>query len=88
MTELNPNVLYELGYARGNGIPVVSIAMEGTKLPFDIFTYRTVFYRPMTDPTRVNEDIRTLAEVLRTRMLGLMTPKSGSVECTFANKAN
>ena len=45
LTDLNPNVFYELGvrHALRNG--TILVALEGTKLPFDVGDLRVVFYK-------------------------------------------
>lgn len=44
LTGLNANVMYELGYRKGIGKPVILIAHDGQNLPFDVHDDRTVFY--------------------------------------------
>lgn len=44
VSESNPNVYYELGYAHGLGKEPVLIARKGVRLPFDIQSLRCIFY--------------------------------------------
>lgn len=44
ITPQNVNVFYELGYAHALGKPTILLAQRGAELPFDIRSYRVVFY--------------------------------------------
>jgi hypothetical protein len=58
ITPANPNVFYELGYAQALGKPTILLAQRGAKLPFDIASYRVVFYDDsIGGKSRVEEDL-------------------------------
>jgi hypothetical protein len=44
ITPANANVFYELGYAHALGKPTILLAQRGAQLPFDIRSFRVVFY--------------------------------------------
>jgi hypothetical protein len=44
ITPANPNVFYEVGYAHALGKPTILLAQRGAQLPFDIRSFRVVFY--------------------------------------------
>ena len=44
LSEDNPNVFYELGYAHSCNKPIIAIADRQRKLPFDVSGERTIFY--------------------------------------------
>ena len=45
LTESNPNVFFELGYRMAIKKPLIQMMQEGGKIPFDVATYNTLFYR-------------------------------------------
>jgi hypothetical protein len=58
ITPANRNVFYELGYAQALDIPTILLAQRGGNLPFDIASYRVVFYDDsIGGKTRVEEDL-------------------------------
>ena len=44
ITPVNQNIFYELGYAHALRKPTILLAQRGAELPFDIRSYRVVFY--------------------------------------------
>lgn len=53
LSRFNPNVLYELGVAHTAGRPVVLVCEKtAARLPFDLKSYRTIFYTRTVDGIR------------------------------------
>ena len=61
ITELSPNVFFEVGFAKALGKDVILTAREGTVLPFDVSDIPTIFW----------DNQRDLKENLRARIKGL-----------------
>jgi hypothetical protein len=49
VTDRNPNVLYEVGWAHALERPTVLVARSGTELPFDVSHVNTIFYKTIRD---------------------------------------
>ena len=64
----NPNVFYEVGFARALRKPIILLAESTTKLPFDVSGFRTLFYENSIGGKKRVEDGLTLHldAVLRT----------------------
>ena len=67
LTELNPNVFYELAVRQAFHKPVIMIGMEGTKFPFDVAHQRMIPYGLDLDSAaearrRISEQARHFAE--------------------------
>jgi nucleoside 2-deoxyribosyltransferase len=66
ITHSNPNVFYELGYAHALGKPTILLAQRGVDLPFDIRSFRVVFYDDsIGGKSRVEEDLSKHLEAIR-----------------------
>lgn len=61
VSELSPNVFYEVGYAKALGKDVIVTAKKGTQLPFDVGDIPTIFWE-------IQEDLK---EGLRKCLAGL-----------------
>jgi hypothetical protein len=62
ITAANANVFLEVGFAWGAGRPVILVAQDATKLPFDVRGQRCLEY---------GEDIAKLAKLMRRELAGL-----------------
>ncbi len=68
LTEVKPNVYYELGISQGLGKPVIITAKKGTSLPFDVADIPTILW----------ESQKELKEKLKERIM-LIAPKQGRI---------
>ena len=66
LTDLRPNVFYELGYADGLGRKVILTAKAGTELPFDVKDMPTILWKSQ----------KQLREELRARIITVVKPAS------------
>jgi predicted nucleotide-binding protein len=73
LTNNNPNVLYELGVRHATQLPVIMIARQGERLPFDVAAYRTLFYELET-PSGVHKFKLELEESLNNVAAGRIPP--------------
>jgi hypothetical protein len=65
VTEQNPNVFYELGYAHAKNKPTILLAERGKKPPFDISGYRHLFYdNSIAGKSRIETDLRKHLEAI------------------------
>ncbi|MDO9000203.1 MAG: hypothetical protein Q7W45_10595 [Bacteroidota bacterium] len=64
ITENNPNVFYELGYAHAVDKPTILLCeRKRDKLPFDISSYRTIFYdNTISGKTKVEKNLKKFLE--------------------------
>lgn len=77
LTNINPNVMYELAIRYSFWKPAIVIAEEGTKLPFDVIDENTIFYR--NDSTGVYELRQKLIEFEKAINLENQDQKYGPV---------
>jgi nucleoside 2-deoxyribosyltransferase len=73
LTDLRPNVFYELGYADGLSKTVIVTAKQGTELPFDVKDIPTIFW----------ESQRQLRDDLKERIQNLVKTATPSVSTTI-----
>ena len=72
LTDLRPNVFYELGYADGLKKKVVVTAKKGTDLPFDVKDVPTIFWESQK---KLKEDLRArIQSIVKTGVGGASSP--------------
>jgi hypothetical protein len=73
LTNLNPNVLYELGIRQAMLRPYILIASRRTKLPFDLQDYRTIFY-DLSDIDSISKARDDLRKYIKEALSGFIDP--------------
>ena len=61
VSEMSPNVFYEIGYAKGLKRPVIITAKKDTEIPFDIKDFPIIFYENL-DSKKLKEDFEPVLE--------------------------
>jgi len=62
LTHERPNVYFELGYARGVGKKVYTIAKKGTKIHFDVKDWKCIFYDDSRElETKLDKEFKTVS---------------------------
>lgn len=68
ITPHNPNVFYELGYAHALHKPTILLAEKGRVLPFDVSSYRVIFYQnTIGGKSKVKDDLRKHLRAIRAK---------------------
>lgn len=63
ITNSNPNVMYELGYAHALSKPVILISQRSERMPFDVRSVRTLFYDTELGPS--NDSVSELETLIK-----------------------
>lgn len=65
ITTSNPNVYYEVGFARALHKPIILIAEKATQLPFDVSPFRVLFYEnSIAGKKRIENGLRKHLEAI------------------------
>lgn len=68
ITPANPNVFYELGYAHALQKPTILLARRESQLPFDVRSYRVVFYNDtIGGKAEVEQNLRNHLDAILSR---------------------
>lgn len=73
LSELNPNVMYEIGIRQALLKPYILIAPNGTALPFDLKDSRTIFYDTSSVP-KMHQARDLLGSLLKDALDGKIDP--------------
>ena len=65
ISELNPNVFWEIGYRSKINKPIIYLAATGTEAPFDIYHMRIIRYRILYNYTDLRQTRYDLYEAIK-----------------------
>lgn len=75
LTNLNPNVLYELGLCHGQRIPTVLLAQSMEEVPFDLRSYRILIYTTRFDQVhKLKQSLKEIGEKHKTGTITFSSP--------------
>jgi nucleoside 2-deoxyribosyltransferase len=66
VTDANPNVMYEVGYAQAQNKPLILIASSSRSIPFDLASVRVVIYDATNPGEFVQRLSKAIAQALKT----------------------
>lgn len=75
ITDLNPNVMLELGLRLASKKPTVVIATNGSIIPFDIRDFHAVFYPSDMNMLAMEDFFRVLSKILKDKHKSLLDDK-------------
>jgi hypothetical protein len=65
VTNANPNVMFEIGFAQAQGKPLLLIARNSRSIPFDLARVRVVIYDPANSDEFVDRLAKSITQALR-----------------------
>lgn len=87
LTGQNPNVFYELAVRHSFGLPVVIVARENERIPFDLVTERVVWLSTNSGPDALLQLAQTVDALERAMRRALELPNRSPVTRVIASSA-
>jgi hypothetical protein len=78
LSDLNPNVMFELGIRHAWDLPVLHLAHQSTKLPFDVTHRGTIFYS-LDSERSISAAVRELSKQCEVLVKNLASRKDGEI---------